>query len=312
MSRKLPALCALLLMSQAAWAQSVEGLAKGEDLPTLYELTAHSSLVVSASVVSGQVKLAQVQVEEVFRGDGRAGQRLQIAFRDLNLDLDKENRVVFADGEMVILFLEPEVNWEGVRKGEDRYSLYRGRFGKVTLPREGSEIYLEALRVFSSMASQKDHRKLYAQIRGLLGSPNPILADAGLKETLRLDLMDRSLLPVVLSYLQDPSPGRRSQALKLLEGLFRNLKEEEYTEEDLADALSRVLALARNDPSEAVRVAAVEALGSWSGEEVLPTLEAVATQDPAQGVRFQAKVILLKRNQAGKKNSKPTHDGSQP
>ena len=305
-------LCLLGVSITAASAQSAGGLAKGEEAPTLYELTAHASLVVTARVFSGQVKLAQVDVVEVFRGDGHAGQRLQIAFRDLNLDLGKQDRVAFADGETEILFLEPEVNWEGVRKGDDRYTLYRGRFGKVQLPREGDEIYLEALRVFASMASQKDHRKLYAQIRGLLGNPNPILAETGLKESLRLDLMERSLLPVVLSYLQDPAPGRRTQSLKLLDSFFHNLKPEEVPDDDASDALSRVLVLARNDPVESVRVAAVQALGSWSGEEVRPTLEAVADQDPAQGVRFEAKVILLRRDQAAKKNPKPGHDGSQP
>jgi HEAT repeat protein len=312
MSRTFLILCILCIFTTAASAQSVGGLAKGEEAPTLYELTAHSSLVVTAQVISGQVKLAQVEVMEAFRGDSRAGQRLQIAFRDLNLDLGKQDRVVFTDGETEILFLEPEVNWEGIRKGDDRYTLYRGRFGKVSLPREGDEIYLEALRVFSSMASQKDHRKLYAQIRGLLGSPNPILAETGLKETLRLDLMERSLLPVVLSYLQDPAPGRRSQSLKLLKGFFRNLKPEDHPDDDANDALSRVLVLARNDPVESVRIAAVQTLGNWNGEEVRPTLEAVADQDPAQGVRYEAKVILLQRNQASKKHPKPGGDGSQP
>jgi hypothetical protein len=302
----------LLCMAPAALAQSVGGLAKGEDLPTLYELTAHSELVVTARVLSGQVKLAQVEVGEVFRGDVRAGQRLQIAFRDLNLDLNKQDRVAFNDGETEILFLLPEVNWEGVRKGDDRYTLYRGRFGKVTLPREGDEIYLEALRVFAALTTEKDHRKLYAQIRGMLGSPNPILAETGLKETLRLDLMDRSLLPVVLSYLQDPAPGRRSQALKLLSSLFRSLKPGEFSDEDVQDALSRVLLVARNDPIEPARLAAVEALGSWSGEEVLPTLEVVADQDAAQGVRYEAKVILLRRGQASKKNQKPADSQRQP
>jgi HEAT repeat. len=312
MKRNILIMGILLCLAPGALAQSVGGLAKGEDLPTLYELTAHSALVVTARVVSGQVKLAQVEVEEVFRGDVHPGQRLQIAYRDLNLDLNKQDRILFSDGETEILFLEPEVNWEGVRKGVDRYILYRGRFGKVALPREGNEIYLEALRVFATLSAQKDHRKLYSQIQGMLGSPNPILADTGLKETLRLDLMDRSLLPVVLSYLQDPAPGRRAQALKLLSSLFRALKPGEFSEDDVLDALSRALVVARNDSIEGVRVAAVEALGSWNGDEVLPTLEAVANQDPAQEVRYGAKVILLRREQAAKKNPKPESSERQP
>ena len=75
------------------------GLGKGEEPPGLYELTARSELVVSARVFSGSTKLAQVRVLEVFRGPARPGQRLQIAFRDFNMSLAKEDRVVFTDGE---------------------------------------------------------------------------------------------------------------------------------------------------------------------------------------------------------------------
>jgi len=258
--------------------------------------------VVSVRVVTGEVKLAQVEVEEVFRGAGKAGQKLQIAFRDFNMDLAKADRIVFNNGEREILFLQPELNAEGERKGEDRYTLYRGRFGRFTLPREGDEIYLEALRIFSSLAAEKDYRKLYARIQGMLGSPNPILAESGLRETLRLDLMNAKLVPVVVSYFQDPAPSRRVQALKLLGHLYRSLKPEEASDETIQDALSRTLVLARNDPEESVRVASVEALGSWRGEEVLPTLKTVADQDPAQSVRFEAKVILLRRAQGGSKS----------
>jgi hypothetical protein len=260
--------------------------------------------VVTARIITGEVKLAQVQVEEVFRGSAQSGQRLQIAFRDFNMDLSKSDRIVFSNGEKEILFLKPELNLEGERKGENRYTLYRGRFGRFTLPREGEEIYIEALHVFSSLASEKDFRKLYARIQGMLGSPNPILADAGLRETLRLDLMNASLVPVVISYFQDPSPPRRAQALKLLGRLFRTLKPEIAADDVIQDALSRTLILARNDPEESVRVASVEALGFWSGDEALATLKAVADQDPAQSVRFEAKVILLRRSQ-GRPKSPP-------
>ena len=100
--------------------------------------------------------------------------------------------------------------------------------------------------------------------------------------------------------------------MKLLSSLFRSLKPGEFSDEDVQDALSRVLLVARNDPIEPARLAAVEALGSWSGEEVLPTLEVVADQDAAQGVRFEAKVILLRRGQASKKNQKPADSQRQP
>ena len=48
MKRQFFILSLLLSLTPAALAQSVGGLAKGEDLPTLYELTAHSAVVVTA------------------------------------------------------------------------------------------------------------------------------------------------------------------------------------------------------------------------------------------------------------------------
>jgi HEAT repeat protein len=295
---------ALLLLGWLAPASllagSMNGLGKGETPPTLYELAAHSDLVVAAKVLSGQIKLAQVEVLEVFRGKANAGDHLQIAFRDFNLDLSKQDRIQFTDGETEILFLIPEVNLEGVPRGDNRYTLYRGRLGRFTLPREGDEIYLDALRVFASLAAEKDYRKLYGNIRGLLGSPNPILSDVGLSEVLRLDLMDSTLLPKVLAYLQDPAPERRGQALQLLGKFFATLKSEDRSQELQDDLLPQVQTLARNDSEESVRGEAVAALGAWGGPEVLGTLEAIADQDPAQSVRYKAKVILLRRAQSGR------------
>ena len=283
----------------------MNGLGKGESAPSLYELTAHSDLVVVAKVLSGQIKLAQVEVVEVFRGKSAPGERLQIAFRDFNLDLNKQERIQFTDGEMEALFLIPEVNLEGVPKGDNRYTLYRGRLGRFTLPREGEEIYREALRVFASLAAEKDYRKLYSSLRGLLGSPNPLLADVGLDEVLRLDLMESSLLPRVLAYLQDPAPVRRGQALQLLGKFLESLKPDERTQALQDDLLPQVQLLARNDPEESVRVEAVGTLGAWGGPEVQAALEAIAEQDPAQAVRYKAKVILLRRYQEGARPAAP-------
>ena len=273
------------------------GLGKGEALPNLYELTARSDLVVAARVVAGSLKLAQVEVVEVFRGDARTGQRLQIAFRDLNSTLGKADRIVFGDMEKDLLFLVPELDYQGRRKGADRFTLVRGRFGKFTLPREGEVVYLEAAREFARLASLKDHRLLFGELRDLLKSGNPILVDAGLEEVARLQLMDHRMVPVAMHFLQDPSPRRRVGALHLLGG-FLGMVEGRAASPELQDSvLPPLQAMARNDPQEEVRVAAVEALGKWRGEAPLETLREIAEQDPAQAVRYQAKLELFRRAQ---------------
>ncbi len=302
---------ALLFLSAMApgFSQTTDAAAgKGEEAPTLYEMTAHSDLVVAATVTSGQIKLAKVRVDEVFRGEVAPGAELQIAFRDFNLDLSKADRIVFTDGESIILFLDPEVNYEGERKGPDRYTLHRGKFGKYNLPREGAGIYLEAVREFSRLTAEKDHRKLYELLRGLLGDPNPILAQAGMREILRLDLMEISLLPRVMPYLRDPSPVRRTAALNLIGSLFVDLKPDDRGADLKDDALGPVQDLARNDPDESVRITAVETLGKWGGVDVRPTLDAIAELDTAQSVRYKAKVIILKEG----KLPPPAPPGGQP
>ena len=283
----------------------VAGLAKGEAPPSLYELTARSDLVVLARVVSGSLKLAQVQVQEVYRGAVPAGTRLQIAFRDFNMTLRKEDRIVFDDGESELLFLVPEVDMEGRRKGEDRYTLFRGRFGRFQLPREGGDIYREAVREFAGLAALKDHRELFKRLKALLVNPNPVLVDAGLQEVLKLDLVDREMVPQILRFSQDAAPGRRIAAMRLAARLFAGLRNK-AEESELQDALlPPLVVLARNDPDEQVRVESVSALGAWGGEAVQETLREIADQEPAQTVRYQARVILLKAGSGTRPSQRP-------
>jgi len=244
-----------------------------------------------------------VEVVEVLRGSSRPGERLQIAFRDLNAQLRKSERVLFQDGETDVLFLVPELNGWGRPKSADRYTLYRGRFGKFTLPREGAATYLEAAREFARLASLKDHRLLFVEMRRLLASSNPVVVDSGLEEILRLRIMDASTLLTVLGYLQDASPHRRAGSLRLLAQYLAS----GANRTDPPDLQERVLppveVVVRNDPEEQVRVEAVRVLGAWGGDLVEPTLREVAEQDQAQSVRYEARVILLRRGGQGKQGT---------
>jgi hypothetical protein len=252
-----------------------------------------------------------VKVREVYRGGARPGQDLEIAFRDFNLDLAKDDRIVFVDGESEILFLVPELDLEERPRGGDRYTLTRGRFGRFTIPREGGDIYREAVREFAGLVAMKNHRELFDRLRSLLRSANPILVDAALSEVLKLDLMNRDLAPSVMAFYTDPSPKRRLAALKLMGRFFATLRDRDKHPEFQESALPPVAVLARNDPEEGVRVAAVDALGEWGGGAVTETLKEIASQDKAQLVRYEAQLILFRESQTGK-SPPATSDGKSP
>src|SRR5262249_29195976 len=198
---------------------------------------------------------------------------------------------------------------EGRTKDPSRFKLYRGKFGKFTLPKEGPDLYYEAVRVLSSLAAETDHRRLYERIRLLLRNTNPLLVDLGLREVGRLDLMEVGQVPVVLSFLQDVSPTRRTRALNLLEEYFRGLSSEGKTPDLRDDTLPPIETVARNDPEVDVRVAAVEALGAWGGSETVTTLGEIADLDPSQSVRYRAKLILLRQRDhpSGGREAPPPH-----
>jgi HEAT repeat protein len=279
----------------------------GEEPPGFYELTARSDLVVSARVVAGALKRAKVEVVETFRGEARKGEMLEIEFRYFNSGLSRADRIVFPDGEAVLLFLTPELSESGRPKGKGRYTLHRGRFGIYTLPREGAEAYLDALREFAALAALKDHRELFRRLGNLLGSSNPLLVDAGLEEVHRLGLMEPRLFNRVTAFLQDPSPRRRREALEILADWIGTLPPERRAQDLRDDLLGMLETAARNDPEEEVRAAAVSALGSWGGDSVEPTLRVIARGDPSQAVRYRAEVILLRAE--GKRETENTEEG---
>ena len=61
---------------------------------------------------------------------------------------------------------------------------------------------------------------------------------------------------------------------------------------------------ARRDESVAVRVAATEALGGFSGPAVRAILEEIAASDPDQAVRFAAEKLLYNRRQEARAASR--------
>jgi hypothetical protein len=286
---------ALLSLSRSsAFAQ----LGPKPEILNLFQLIARADLVTLVAVHKGSLKYAEVDVLEALKGTP-PGPHLRIAFRDFNFTRGpSDDVIIFPDGQREILFLVPYktiVRKKDIEKFKDLFTLFKGRQGRMTLPAEGPEIVLEAIRRLAQIGGL-DAASQVAELRGLLDSSNPFLLEASLSELERLRVANSSLLPKMILFLGSPSPTLRTQALRLLAQIFES---ERGTGDEVLDdaraALLAVLERAHNDREESVRVQAVAAVAAWPNRhEVEGDLRAIAGADRAQAVRYEAERALFK------------------
>ena len=284
----------LSLSCSSAFAQ----IGPKPEILNLFQLVARADLVTLVAVHKGSLKYAEVDVVEALKGTP-PGPHLRIAFRDFNFTREpSDDVIVFPDGQKEILFLVPyktNVRKKDIEKFKDLFTLFKGRQGRMTLPSEGPEIVLEAIRRLARIGGL-DAASQVAELRALLDSPNPFLLEASLSELERLRVADSSLLPKMIVLLGSPSPTLRSHALRLLGQIFGS---ERGTGDEVLDdaraALLAVLERAHNDRDESVRVQAVAAVAAWPNRhEVEGDLRAIAHADGAQAVRYEAEKALFK------------------
>jgi hypothetical protein len=284
--------------------------AAADDPPlNLFQRIARAELVVHAKVREGALKYALVEVIESLKGEPPQP-RLRIAFRDYNFDRPPgAEPIVFTDGQEELLFLAPYGRVKRRPKNRDLYEILRGPEGRITVPPEGPERLLGAIRRLAGItrldpASQAD------ALRALLGADNPDLVAAALDEVMRLRALTPDLYPRLTALARGVAPGLREAALRAIGRLFAGaagrgsapaggrgaagsapVRELDEARAALAAALER----ARGDDLETVRVEAVAALGAWPERaEVEGELRAIADQDPAQAVRYEAERALFR------------------
>jgi len=264
----------------------------------LFQMVARSDLVVLVDVHEGSLKYALVDVLEALKGKPPI-HHLRIAFRDFNFTRNPgEDTIVFPNGQKEILFLVPYktvLRKKDIEKFKDLFTLYKGRQGRMTLPAEGPDVVLDAIRRLAHIGGL-DAANQMAELRALLDSNNPFLLEASLAEIDRLRVADSTLLSRMISLLTSPSPLLRSHSLRLITQIFES---EAGTGDEMLDdaraALLAVLERAHNDQDESVRVQAVTAVAAWpSRHEVEGDLRAIAGGDPAQAVRYEAERALFR------------------
>lgn len=274
---------------------------------SLYDKPAQSELVVRGRVRRGDLRLADVAVEEVLKGNYDRSE-LSVVFRLDNFTRKLwEDKVVFRSDEPVLLFLKPFEKESGGQPHAERFTLVRGTQGKVELPAEGAEAILEAVRRFIRVQAQTDIAQTGQDLRAFLSARNPLVVEAGLQQVHRLRLAEPRTVRALLPLTEHPVPDFRRGALRILAQVFedQNRAGEVLAEEDHMVAL--VLSRAREDEDVEVRAEAVRTLEARGKRDVLAALEKIAREDPTQQVRFQAELAAYELTR-----SRPRADSSGP
>lgn len=292
------ALATALVLGHLAGASPLAQGAGAAARLNLFQLTARADLVVHVRVREGALKFAAVDIIETIKGTAPT-RRLRIAFRDFNWSRGgRDDPIVFPDGQEEILFLVPHAAAGRSKKNRDLFDLFQGPQGRITVPAEGAGPMLRALRRLAALASADPAAQLDG-LRDLLAGDDPRLIETSLEELARLRAADASLYPVLDRLLRSPSAAIRSRTLRLLSQAFSmGGRDDGAGADDRARmALAGVIERARNDQDEAVRVEAVAAMAAWPARrEVEPELRAIAAQDPAQAVRYEAERSLYRKS----------------
>ena len=274
--------------------------AAGRDEPALnlFQRIARADLVVHVKVREGALKYARVEVIEALKGEPPA-KELRIAFRDYNFDRPPGTEpIVLTDGREEILLLAPYGRVGRKPRNLDLYEILRGPEGRITVPPEGARALLDAFRRLATITRLDPAGQIEA-LRDLLASDNPDLTIASLEEILRLRALTTGQFPRLITLARGPSPTLRSFALRGMARLFSGPRDGggpgDSGLEEARAALAAALERARNDTEEGVRVEAVAAIAAWPVRgQVEGELRAIADQDPAQAVRYEAERALFR------------------
>jgi hypothetical protein len=268
----------------------------------LFQKVARADLIIRARTYDGSLRFALVDVEESLKGSPPA-RRLRVAFRDYNFARRPGiDPIVFPSGQEEILFLSPYEASRRKDKNKDLYNLYLGSEGRITIPAEGAGAILEAIRTLAAVSAQGPASQIES-LEGMLESPNTFLVEAALDEISRMHAAGPEFYGRASKSLSSPSPGLRIRALRIIQAVFLTRPEEQDSggagaHDDLPDQgpmiLQSVIERARNDSSNGVRAAAVDAMAAWpKWSEVEADLKAIAAKDQDQEVRYAAERALL-------------------
>jgi hypothetical protein len=259
-------------------------------------------LEIAPDVVSGTAgeqdgRYTLFRIDRVLRGDASSGEQvlidLKYANRHRDYDVDpRPLRLVAGTGYVILLQKAPPAK----RRDLPVYHVVRGPRGARELPAEGSQAILEAMERFVLIQQMGDDRARWRLLGALLEETNPILLESSLGQFLKFRRGDVEMLPAIMPLLDHPASEIRASSCELIGQIVLRYGPSEIEAE--AELLSAVAARARRDEVVEVRLAATEALGTFTGMETTEILEEIASEDADQRVRYTAETILLDRRSA--------------
>lgn len=279
----------LLACAALAWLTAPPARAEVRPL-SLYQKVARSSVALWGEVVEAD-RYATLRVLEVIKCSvpERPGPTMRIAYRlDSFLREPWQDKIEFRKGERVLLFVRPFTKQDGERTAPDLFALLWGAQGKVVLPAEGEEAWVGAARRMSEILAMTDLDAQALALEAEIASPNPHVSEAALSEILEQRLAGASMVPKLLPLLDSPREPVRLLALKGITAALQELRAARLEVPGRPELADRLRGRASTDATVEIRVEAIRALTALGGEEVRAFLELLAREDPSQLVRLEA------------------------
>ena len=264
---------------------------------TLYEKMGRAPLVVWGEVTDSEHRFAVVKTLEVVKCaiPERPGESFRIAYRlDSFLRLPWQDKIDFTkEGERVLLFLRKFTKEDGEKPEGDLYTLMWGAQGRVTLPPEGEQAWVAAVREFQEIQNLTDLEQQAARLDQAAASRNPIISDGAFEELLRQGLGTVEMVPALIGYFESPREPTRLNAMRLLGQILADARAAKRALPQKAELTDLIRGRAVNDASEAFRVECVKVLTALGGADVRAFLQRLAKEDASQLVRYEAERSLM-------------------
>jgi hypothetical protein len=265
------------------------------------ELDLHEKMSIAPLVVIGQVeadsqRMADIRVLEVLKGS-YPGARLQVAYRLINFERPYgQEKIEFSEAEQVLLFLVPFEDSRGRVSRHDRFILFKGPDGKVPLPVEGRQVWIDAAHRLASLVPLTDSEALFDALRALVADENPLLVEVGLRQARKHKLADERMVYTLLDLVRRPDSRYQAEALDLAADLLHKPSAGALALRDhLRDVASTIAGESREVP---LRRAAVRLLASDGTPASRARLRSISEIDPSQDVRYEAAVAVYRLRNA--------------